>query len=934
VIEEADIGFNNKYYTWVDDAGAFNHRFAVGGGAGPFDMTGVLGGPVPHLTVDLNGGDVRNITFAAGDFANPAAATRGEISDAINADIGAATAAYTPSATIATAWEGNVLLLKSSARHPGGAKVRTIEVGGPARVVLGFPAGAHTVSNADVQTLALHELGHFLGLGDLYAATAQFGAQEAMYGIVPQLTAKRALHFDDEDGVNFLHTPDIGDAPDPLAAFNEYPTLVHDPAAGRWLNGIHLDALALGAEHLFGIKPRQAARNYLYEWIGYDVDGECESWQIDLDIPFDDGVMFVPNPPVPGAPLTITTTISTAVDAVGGFHPYVVPFDALYLNIWIDWNNDADWDDPGEHVEGFGTALPGPAVVVTPTAVPAWADPPFWVRVRLDWGEDCGVVIPVGIDATLSGPRGAAQFGEVEDYIVPSGFFWMPRDWYHPPLRVPPGSTRDILTRVFNFGTENLLYTVSSDHPCIQANVPPSQLEPGGSATVPIMVDGTGACDDTFIAGHVVLQTDDPNFPLVELPLHAVVADDYYECPNDPETFHTLENDYLRMYANANCQQWIHDIGYRPDTTFEVFVNGGTIVATTDEADTLVGRFMGGNDWRAGAQDKLYREDCVPDWEPPFSILYTKETFIEATHLSPPAHLKWFWWEIAKQVKFFNSGAPEDYQRIVIKYIKVKRQDPPGWWPDQTPFTDYEDTYIGFAMDLDAPYDTAGPETGHESGLNHGGYDAVNDIAYVTGFGRENPYYNDYHAGIALAEVNGFPTTAPYATANVKGNQYLYPTYPWGWKDGELYQLASTPGLTIQDPDSIVDRAVVTTAHKIDAGTDPYARAEFTIVEVLAPYGEAQMQALVDTARAIVERERILGGLPAQCGDVNGDFVMNVGDIVYLVVYLYKSGPAPHCPTARGDFNNDGIINVGDVVYAVSYLYKGGPTPVCPGIWY
>jgi hypothetical protein len=387
------------------------------------------------------------------------------------------------------------------------------------------------------------------------------------------------------------------------------------------------------------------------------------------------------------------------------------------------------------------------------------------------------------------------------------------------------------------------------------------------------------------------------------------------------------------MYVNANCQQWIHDIGWDIDTTHEVFFQGGTIVATTSGGDTLVGRYMGDNDRRAGAQDKLYLEQCEPDWEPHFWVLFTKEIYIEASHLSPPNHFKWFWWEIAKQIKFFKSTAPEHYQRIVIKYIKVKRQDPPGWWPDLTPFANYEDTYIGLAIDLDAPFDSSGPETGDEGGLNRGGYDAVNDIAYVTGFGREHPSYNDYYAGLALAEVNGAVQTTPYGTYNVKNNQYLYPQSPWGWKDNELFQLASTPGNNIQDLDSIVDRTIVFTAHKIDAGTDANAKAEFAIVEVLAPTGEAEMQALVDTGRAIVARERALGGMPAACGDVQGDFVVNVGDIVYLVSYLYKAGPAPYCPTARGDVNTDGVINVGDVVYLVSYLYKAGPLPKCLGIW-
>jgi hypothetical protein len=65
------------------------------------------------------------------------------------------------------------------------------------------------------------------------------------------------------------------------------------------------------------------------------------------------------------------------------------------------------------------------------------------------------------------------------------------------------------------------------------------------------------------------------------------------------------------------------------------------------------------------------------------------------------------------------------------------------------------------------------------------------------------------------------------------------------------------------------------------------------------------------------------------CGDVNGDEIVNVGDVVYLVSYLYKGGPPPD-PLWVGDVNSDDITNVGDVVYLISYLYKGGPLPCEP----
>jgi hypothetical protein len=61
-------------------------------------------------------------------------------------------------------------------------------------------------------------------------------------------------------------------------------------------------------------------------------------------------------------------------------------------------------------------------------------------------------------------------------------------------------------------------------------------------------------------------------------------------------------------------------------------------------------------------------------------------------------------------------------------------------------------------------------------------------------------------------------------------------------------------------------------------------------------------------------------------GDVTGDELINVSDVVFLVNYLYKEGPAPS-PQLLGDLNCDDEIDVGDVIYLVNYLYQGGTEP-------
>lgn len=65
-------------------------------------------------------------------------------------------------------------------------------------------------------------------------------------------------------------------------------------------------------------------------------------------------------------------------------------------------------------------------------------------------------------------------------------------------------------------------------------------------------------------------------------------------------------------------------------------------------------------------------------------------------------------------------------------------------------------------------------------------------------------------------------------------------------------------------------------------------------------------------------------------GDVNNDDVIDLGDVVYLINYLYRSGPEPLPLWIVGDVNCDLVVDLGDVVYLINYLYRGGPEPCNP----
>ncbi len=84
------------------------------------------------------------------------------------------------------------------------------------------------------------------------------------------------------------------------------------------------------------------------------------------------------------------------------------------------------------------------------------------------------------------------------------------------------------------------------------------------------------------------------------------------------------------------------------------------------------------------------------------------------------------------------------------------------------------------------------------------------------------------------------------------------------------------------------------------------------------------------TSKSHVVLQKVLDwltALPYLPGDPNGDQVVDLGDVVTLINYLYKGGGPPD-PLAAGDANGDCVVDLGDVSTLINYLFKGGPPPV------
>jgi glucose/arabinose dehydrogenase len=63
-------------------------------------------------------------------------------------------------------------------------------------------------------------------------------------------------------------------------------------------------------------------------------------------------------------------------------------------------------------------------------------------------------------------------------------------------------------------------------------------------------------------------------------------------------------------------------------------------------------------------------------------------------------------------------------------------------------------------------------------------------------------------------------------------------------------------------------------------------------------------------------------------GDANNDGGADVGDAVYMINFVFGSGPAAPCG-GEADANNDCMLDVGDAVFLINYVFRNGAAPEC-----
>lgn len=65
-----------------------------------------------------------------------------------------------------------------------------------------------------------------------------------------------------------------------------------------------------------------------------------------------------------------------------------------------------------------------------------------------------------------------------------------------------------------------------------------------------------------------------------------------------------------------------------------------------------------------------------------------------------------------------------------------------------------------------------------------------------------------------------------------------------------------------------------------------------------------------------------------KCGDADNSGTWTISDAVFLIKYIFTSGPAP-VHLSYGDADGSESITISDAVYLINFIFNQGPEPQC-----
>ncbi|MDD4051247.1 MAG: S8 family serine peptidase [candidate division Zixibacteria bacterium] len=211
-------------------------------------------------------------------------------------------------------------------------------------------------------------------------------------------------------------------------------------------------------------------------------------------------------------------------------------------------------------------------------------------------------------------------------------------------------------------------------------------------------------------------------------------------------------------------------------------------------------------------------------------------------------------------------------------------------------------------------------------------YAKMNDVMVVASAGNDStaentifPFPASHAYCLAVAALDTLNIKAIFSNYGLKvdycapgtGIYAPYMDTSYAWWDGTSFATPFVTGLAAL----LISRDPTLNWEQIDT----LIAASAVNVDSLNPGFEGLLgHGLIDMVAALEALDPLL------IGDANTDSIINIGDAVFIINYIFRSGPPP-IRLVAADANCDGRINVGDAVFIIRYLFSSGPAPCSAG---
>jgi len=468
----------------------------------------------------------------------------------------------------------------------------------------------------------------------------------------------------------------------------------------------------------------------------------------------------------------------------------------------------------------------------------------------------------------------------------------------------------------------NITIETSSDNAevTIVSDVTSATLQPGEEVAATITVAASALAGDPSVAGGTITVTHDADGSPRTIPMDILVSSTYVTLQSG-EIATACKR--LRVYNNGqmsnnayNASLDFNDL-YDPDDCAQIYLyDGSPIVCRDIGGETRC--FFAVYDNVFGSDHALYQiSPLVID-----SLSNADYSTASAEFITGDSTIGFL-------VDFYAPKATDSCS-FVIQKLRFWNRDYDGQG------VILNGAAVGEVIDWDIP--------AHEdNAINESGYDESRQVIYQNCCEHDpcdTTYYCRRYGGVAAYKDTPFKN---YMT--LENDVYVYESGPFGAEaplpDDTIYGLmGGLTGFSTAAIDTCEDLSMLVTFDVYDL--QPHDTQ--CVVNILSTSrldaGGLIFMDNIDKANAFIDNhpEIQCGQPPSPCdctpGDANDDDMVNVGDAVYVINYVFKNGPPPGpYETCSGDANGDCQCNVGDAVYIINYVFKNGPDPADCETW-